>query len=67
VSYEQLGVPQYMLSEERLSPSKLSAKMLNGTFLPLEVKFKDLSEFEKSAKKKLRSKFPTISPEHFQS
>ena len=50
-----------------LTPAQLSAKQLNATFLPLQVKYKDMKDFEKSAKKtKNNSKYPTIPSERFQ-
>jgi hypothetical protein len=36
------------------------AKKLEGTFLPMEVKFINMNQFERSAKKNMINKYPTI-------
>ena len=66
VSIAQLGVPQrYIRDIETLTPNKQSAKKLEGTFLPVEVKFNDMKQFEKSARKNMISKYPSIPSEQF--
>ena len=46
-----------------LSPQKQAAQNMAGTFVPLEVKFQDLKQFEKIAKKKFaNNKYVSISP-----
>jgi len=47
----------------KLSPSKRTALALDGSpmFAPLEVKFKNMSKFQESAKKNMSGrKYPTI-------
>lgn len=66
VSIEQLGVPQkYIRNNDVLTPAQISAKKLDGTFLPIEVKFNDMKQFEKSARKNMVSKYPSISNEQY--
>ena len=36
------------------------AKKLEGTFLPMEVKFINMNQFERSAKKNMINKYPII-------
>ena len=47
-----------------ISPQKQAAANMGGMFgLPLEVKYQDLKEFDKLAKKNFSgNKYPTISP-----
>lgn len=49
--------------ETNLSPQKAAAGNLGGMFAPLEVKYQDLKDFEKLAKKNFSgNKYPSISP-----
>ena len=50
--------------ESKASPTKRAAEGLGGMFgVPLEVKYQDLRQFEKLAKKNFSgNKYPTISP-----
>ena len=46
-----------------ISPQKRAAENMAGMFVPLEVKFQDLTQFDKMAKKNFSgNKYPTISP-----